>query len=315
MVYLGGGDRECSIVIHEPRLTTRPSTSCRIAFGDSYTFNQGTYGYPGYSFIGDYRPGHLEFSPEQLLTNKLHQNFSGTSAGGPNWVQYLSECAVEKGEWLPAFCDMQLWNFAFAGADYSEEFLPPHGVYTTPMINQTQQYLDYAEPVIGDQIDKDKSLVAIWIGINDLGDAVAENKTIPNIYEDIIEAMFRESVSLLYQKNYRNILLVNQPPRDRGPSYVNDPEGAKTVKKQAAAWNKYLDKYAKKFAKQHPAANVMVYDAQKFLNKVLDHPKSYGISNTTTTCSGYNNATVVDDPGAFGCAPIETYFWFNAGHM
>jgi hypothetical protein len=39
------------------------------AFGDSYTFVQGTAGYPNYSFVGDYL--NLEFTPEELLSNEI----------------------------------------------------------------------------------------------------------------------------------------------------------------------------------------------------------------------------------------------------
>lgn len=44
----------------------------RIAFGDSYTFVQGTNGYPGYSFIGDQL--NYAYDADTLLTDKIVQN-------------------------------------------------------------------------------------------------------------------------------------------------------------------------------------------------------------------------------------------------
>lgn len=44
----------------------------RITFGDSYTFVQGTNGYPGYSFIGDQL--NYAYDAEMLLTDKIVQN-------------------------------------------------------------------------------------------------------------------------------------------------------------------------------------------------------------------------------------------------
>lgn len=91
-----------------------------IAFGDSYTYVQGTAGYPGYSFLGDFLPGDFAYTPSQLLTDQIIQNFTGTAEGGPNWVEYLTGCAVDNGVWSPLNCTgVQLWDFAFAGSDVS----------------------------------------------------------------------------------------------------------------------------------------------------------------------------------------------------
>jgi hypothetical protein len=56
-----------------------------------------------------------------LLSNKIVQNFSGTAEGGPNWVEYLTGCGLEEGLTSPETCKLQLWDFAFAGADISQE--------------------------------------------------------------------------------------------------------------------------------------------------------------------------------------------------
>lgn len=91
-----------------------------MAFGDSYTYVQGTNGYPKYSFIGSYLPGDFAFTPERLLENRISQNYTSQSAGGPNWIEYLTGCAVEDGYHSPLDCDVQLWDFAFAGANIAE---------------------------------------------------------------------------------------------------------------------------------------------------------------------------------------------------
>jgi hypothetical protein len=49
------------------------------------------------------------------------QNFTGTAEGGPNWIEYLTGCGVKPGLTSPLTCKRQLWDFAFAGADVSEE--------------------------------------------------------------------------------------------------------------------------------------------------------------------------------------------------
>lgn len=91
-----------------------------LAFGDSYTFVQGTHGHQNFSFIGDYLPQNFAYTPQDLLSNRIVQNFTGTAEGGPNWVEFLTGCGVHKGLHSPLLCKKQLWDFAFAGADVSD---------------------------------------------------------------------------------------------------------------------------------------------------------------------------------------------------
>lgn len=287
-----------------------------LAFGDSYTFVQGTNGHRGYSFIGDYaNSDNFSITPEELLTSEIVQNYTGTSAGGPNWVEFLTGCGLKPGLTLPSTCDVQLWDLAFAGANTAEEFLPLHHDYTTPFVNQTQQWLTWGEPVLGDKVDKDKSLVAIWIGINDINDAKSLNVDLNSFYDSIIAAIFEQSVRPLYQAGYHNFLLVNLPPLDRTPA--NQKSSRPLPSKQMVGWwNDNVVKRASQFTRKNCHAKVMVYDVNSFLNGVLDNPAEYGIKNTTHVCPGYSNPDVLTDPESFGCtSPIQTYFWFDSGHM
>jgi hypothetical protein len=47
-------------------------TSRSLAFGDSYTYVQGTGGLQNYSFIGDLQ--NFTYTPQQLLTDEIVQN-------------------------------------------------------------------------------------------------------------------------------------------------------------------------------------------------------------------------------------------------
>ncbi|PCD21136.1 hypothetical protein AU210_016562 [Fusarium oxysporum f. sp. radicis-cucumerinum] len=292
------------------------STKHLIAFGDSYTFVQGTHGQPGFSFIGSYLPGQFAITPEELLSNQIVQNFSGTAEGGPNWVEYLTGCGLEEGLTSPSTCELQLWDFAFAGADVSEEFTPLHHNFTTPLVNQTQQFLTYAQPVLAKQrsFKQKHALVAIWIGINDISDSSRYNVSFPDFYDSLWDAVFTQSVQPLFDAGYHNFLFVNLPPLDRTPPNVNkmNPLPNATM----VDWfGKSQARHSEAFAAAHPRAKTMIFDANKFLNNVLDNPHDYGIGNTTGFCPGYTNADVVTDPGKYGCVPINKYFWFNTGHM
>lgn len=80
---------------------------------------QGTHGRQNFSFIGDYLD--LAYTPDALLSNKIVQDFTGTAEGGPNWVEYLTGCGLKPGLTSPLTCKRKLWDFAFAGADVSEQ--------------------------------------------------------------------------------------------------------------------------------------------------------------------------------------------------
>ncbi|KPM43215.1 hypothetical protein AK830_g3312 [Neonectria ditissima] len=283
-----------------------------IAFGDSYTFVQGTRGYPKYSFIGDY-DNNFSFTAEELLSNQIVQNFTGTSADGPNWIEYATGCGLDNGLTLPSTCKMQLWDFAFAGADISEKFTPLHHSYTIPLVNQTQQFITWAEPVLRKQVDKSKALVAIWIGINDIADTGLYDVDLPELYDSMIGFMFENSVKPLYEAGYHNFLFINLPPTNRSPSNLNKVRPTPNAT-MIQWWNSRLSNHSSQFSKSH-GSTVLVYDSFSFLSNILDNPEDFQVANTTGFCPGYNNATVLTNPGAFGCSPIDTYFWFNSGHM
>lgn len=230
-------------------------------------------------------------------------------------MQYLTGCAVERGEYLPAECDVQLWDFAYAGACYSDEFAPPHHPDTVQMVNQTRQYLNWADPVIGPGMDKSKALVAVWIGINDLVDVAKEGVDVDQVYEAIITAMFAESIQWLYDAGYHHFVFLNQPPRERGPGNLGNPN-PRPSRAMSESWNESLDRLNKEFRRTHRDATSLVYDVHGLFNKVLDAPGEYGFHNITNFCPGKGNESVLTDPEQFGCtAPIEGYFWWDSGHM
>ena len=59
-----------------------------IAFGDSYTYVQGTHGHQNYSFIGDQL--NFSYDAQTLLSNKIVQNQVSTSSFVPAFEVLLS---------------------------------------------------------------------------------------------------------------------------------------------------------------------------------------------------------------------------------
>ncbi|KAL2830738.1 hypothetical protein BJY01DRAFT_111427 [Aspergillus pseudoustus] len=293
------------------------STRYVLAFGDSYTYVQGTHGHTNYSFIGDQL--NLEFTASELLTDKIVLNQTGTSAGGPNWIEYLTGCGLKEGLTSPLSCKKQLWDFAFAGADISAELLPLHHDYTTSLVNQITQYLTHAHPVLAPRIVKPKNaLVAVWIGINDINDS-ADNSTIasfPAFYDTLMSTLF-DSFGTLHAAGYKEYLLLNLPPLDRTPANQDRQPGDRSPNATQIAWfNGALVDHAAGFKKRYRDTGVRVFDAHSVLSGVLDNPARYGIVNTSDFCLGYDQPDIADNYEAYGCpTPLSEYFWYNSGHI
>ncbi|GAB7349775.1 hypothetical protein MBLNU459_g0496t2 [Dothideomycetes sp. NU459] len=295
------------------------NTKYMITFGDSYTYVQGLpYGHQNYSFIGDLLSP--SYTPQQLLESKIIQNQTSTAEGGPNWVEYLTGCGLKPGLTSPLSCKRQLWDFAFAGADRSPS-TPLHHNFTVPLVNATANFLHYANPTLRTFVNPQQTLVGVWIGINDVGDTASlKNVTsFPALYASILTTLFA-SVQTLADAGYANFLFLNLPPLDRTPA--NAARAAPLPNATMVdAWGRELATQAAAFAARNPGTphadgvRAMVFDANAFLNGVMNDAAAYGIRNVTGYCAGYDQPFVDSDPGRYGCLPLSEYFWFNTGHM
>ncbi|KAL4979903.1 hypothetical protein BDW66DRAFT_167773 [Aspergillus desertorum] len=309
------------------------STRHLIAFGDSYTFIQGTHGYPNYSFIGDQL--NYAYDAQTLLTDEIVQNQTGTSAGGPNWVEFLTGCGLKEGLTPPVSCTKQLWDFAFAGAGVSAEYIPLHHPYTISLVNQITQFTTYGHGVLTSSsssspqhgarrrtpiLNPALTLTAIWIGINDINDSATNSSisSFPEFYNTLLSTAFSALQSLV-SLGYKDYIFLNLPPLDRTPG-----NQARTLRNETATpnatqvewFNTALTTQARRFGRRNPDTNVIVFDAHGVLSHILDFPEQYGIINTTNFCPGYDQPDIETHYQGYGCpTSLDTYFWFNSGHI
>jgi phospholipase/lecithinase/hemolysin len=80
-------------------------------------------------------------------------------------------------------------------------------------------------------------------------------------------------------------------------------------------YNSIIASSASKFSATHPGTKAMVFDTYTFLSGILDNPSPYGITNTTGYCANYDAPDIATNYAAYGCLPIEKYFWYNSGHI
>ncbi|OBZ71416.1 hypothetical protein A0H81_08770, partial [Grifola frondosa] len=257
------------------------------AFGDSYTFVEGTKGLATFSFIGD--AFDFSFTPAELLEDEIVPK--NTSSDGSNWVEFLTGCFEGK----PSDCSPhQLWDFAFAGADIDKSLLPLHHNFTIDLVDEVKRWAAYAADVIPHPAHE--TLTAWWIGINDTGDTL-NNATITDIHAfwETEMASFFSAVELAYDRNLRGTyLFINVPPEDRSPSHANTSWAA-TLAANIDDYNAVLDAHVQDFAATHSDMNVLTFDAHAWFNGVLDSPSQFGFTNITGFCE-------CTDPG---------FFWYS----
>ncbi|KAI0350372.1 hypothetical protein OH77DRAFT_1431110 [Trametes cingulata] len=259
------------------------------AFGDSYTFVQGTKGHANFSFIGD--AFNFAFTPQELLDDEIVPK--NTSSDGSSWTEFLTGCFAGK----PSNCSPhQLWNFAFAGADVDKALLPLHHNFTVDLVDEVKQWVAYASDVVPHP--PAESLVAWWIGINDTGDTLNSNMTdFKAFWEKEMESLFG-AVQNAYNHDLRGTyLFINVPPLERSPDHLGTAI-APTYKQHILDYNAALAAHTTAFAKAHRDVTVLSFDAHSWFNEILDTAAEHGFKNITGFCE-------CKDPD---------FFWFNTGH-
>jgi len=262
------------------------------AFGDSYTFVQGTEGHANFSFIGDAMD--FSFTTEQLVEDRII--FKNTSSGGSNWIEFLTGCLGGR----PQDCAVQLWDFAFAGADIDGSLLPLHHPFTVPLVDQVTQFANYVTASIPHPTSK--TLTAWWIGINDTGDTLG-NTTISDFHafwETEISSLFN-AVERAHSSGLSGAhLFLTVPPEERSPAQLTS-SAAPTLKQHIIDFNNVLLAHAEQFAKAHAddGTNILVFDTHAWFSWALDNAAQLGFTNTTGFCE------CTDQPGLF---------WFDSGH-
>lgn len=191
---------------------------------------------------------------------------------------------------------------------------PLHHNFTVPIVDQIKQYATYGHTTLSKFLKTSETLVAVWIGINDVGDSAKYAVDFPTFYANLTNTLFN-SVDTLYDLGYRSYLIMNLPPMDRDPSNVDSSYPTPNVT-QVAWYNAALTQRAEKFGSEKRDVEIRVFDAHARLSWILDHPSEFGIVNTTGYCAGYDQPDIAWNYEAYGCpTPLDEYFWYNTGHM
>lgn len=126
----------------------------------------------------------------------------------------------------------------------------------------------------GDIVEKEGTLVVVWIGINDINDSANLDLDFPAFYDILIGRML-EAVEEVYELGYENFLFVNLPPLDRSPGNVDRVQQGRDARPNGTMvewWNGALERRVGEFERGCRGVRARVFDANGVLNRVLDQP-------------------------------------------
>ncbi|KAF4998608.1 hypothetical protein FGRMN_2934 [Fusarium graminum] len=233
-----------------------------VVFGDSY------------STVGFWPGGELPTSGSPLGNPALPGQ---TTANGLNWVGYLTSTLNSS--------QVLTYDFAVTGATVDKEIVTTYAQYCVD--DQVAQYKEY----VAKKISKDDTLVAVWIGINDLGEPFWKKADPP--IEKTMDRYF-ELLKTLSEIGLKKFALLTVPPfADQIPAMNGQPEAdLKKLRSSIVSYNKELTERAASFASSHSGTQVTVFDTKPTFETAVKNFKSYGAKDST--CYGGNDCLWTD---------------------
>ncbi|KAI9492701.1 hypothetical protein BDB00DRAFT_826808 [Zychaea mexicana] len=234
-----------------------------FVFGDSYSAVNGEK--------GSRKTWTLFESPDSVTNNPVIRD--GTTAGAPNWNQYLTECY----EGIPQNCPAHLFNVAYNGATVDTNLVQPRTPDVSDFIAQVQGWQKHVKP----QVEYQKALAAIWFGINDVGHSLdTSDADISALLGKDVDEYF-DQLELLYSGGLRTFMIINVPPFERTPKF--SPQ-ADILVPRIMQYNELIDNHITAFTTKHQDVAVIKIDAHERFTYYLDHASQYGVQDTTSSC-------------------------------
>ncbi|KAI9492836.1 hypothetical protein BDB00DRAFT_929458 [Zychaea mexicana] len=279
------------------------TTDMVFAYGDSYTNLMGSAG-----SVWTWN----NFAAGKNSTLKGTIQLNGTTAHGPNWIQYLTNCY----QGLPQNCRPQLFDVAFGGSTVDRSLVAPAYDFIKDLDQQISNWDQYVRPKV--EWSPDTTLTVLWFGINDVTRAVKDtdgtngtnstkstndaksNLKLGILFNKILDRYFEHLDTLHKKYQMRFFLINNVPPMDRTPSGRADADRLGPL---VNAFNDLLLGRIAYYSTLNPDVTLVHFDAHKYFGYYLDHYKEYGFKDIENSCDKKV------------CKyPQYEYFWMNGAH-
>jgi phospholipase/lecithinase/hemolysin len=187
------------------------------------------------------------------------------------------------------------YNFASGGATTDATLVTPYASTVLSLVDQVAQFTsNLSPPPSYAPWVANNTLFAIWIGVNDVGNAWYSSSW-PTLSQQIVNRYF-EQVETLYKAGGRNFAFLNVPPIQRAPvNLLQTDADQASIAAAVAQYNVLLQTASDAFQKNNPGSTTIVVDTQNPFNVMLDNPTVYGATNATcydsdgTTCLWWNS--------------------------
>jgi len=228
-------------------LIAGPAFNRLIVFGDSLSDNGNLY----------------EYMRHQVPQSPPY--FEGRFSNGPAWVELLSE------KYAPEKVSDFLLDYAFGGAGVYEGE-DDDGMFT--LKNEISMYLS----AHNNAADPD-SLYVIWIGANNY---LAIPEDTDAAVSEVTEGI-RHGIQRLIDSGAKQFLVLNIP--DLGTTPIASEFGeVEKMHRYSSQHNQRLLQVIDELRQSYADLNWYFYDVEQMLNKAIENPENYGLTNIKDTC-------------------------------
>ncbi|KAK1971064.1 GDSL-like Lipase/Acylhydrolase [Colletotrichum sublineola] len=234
-----------------------------VVFGDSY------------STVGFWPGGTLPTAGNPLGNPALPGQ---TTSSGLNWVGHLTSTLNTS--------LVLTYDFAVTGATTDKQIVDTYAQYCVD--DQVGQYTQY----VSGKINKANTLVAVWIGINDVGEPFWDRQAAPVV--KIMDRYF-QLLQTLVNDGLKNFVLLTVPPfSDQIPAMIGQPEtDLVRLRADIASYNQALKDRMAAFKSSNSGVKGLVFDTRPSFDLVVKNFAEYGARDAT--CYGSRDCLWADN--------------------
>ncbi|RGP67016.1 hypothetical protein FLONG3_8674 [Fusarium longipes] len=239
-----------------------------VVFGDSY------------STVGFWPGGQLPSTLNPIGNPGLPGQ---TTSAGLNWVGHVTSTLNTS--------LILTYDFAYSGATIDKKIVNSWAQYS--MSDQVALYQQYVGPEMSDA----DTLAAIWIGINDVGEAFWSKTSA--LVTECVNRYFELLQTLVDQGFHKFVLLTIPAYADQFPKMIGQPEvDLARLRADIVSYNEAVKARAAAFISSHPAIELRIFDTKPSFDQVVSQYAAYGAKDAT--CFGSSDCIWADDYHASG---------------
>ncbi|ORY57425.1 uncharacterized protein BCR38DRAFT_461170 [Pseudomassariella vexata] len=202
-----------------------------------------------------------------------------TTSGGYNWVGHVT-----------AQLNTSLtltYDFAVSGATTDKDIVDSYASYCF------DDQVDLFETYVTAPWSANNTLIAVWMGINDVGESFWDYVATP--LEKVMDRYFG-LLQTLYDDGATDFVLLSVPPFDQAPVMEYESESSmENLRSNITAYNAALETRLTTFKAANSGVTAQVFNTTPSFETVLNNPTTYGASDATcynsdgTSCVWYDN--------------------------